>query len=1811
MKLINNRYKILANTKDNTNNLSFLVSDLFNDNKKLALRIINSDIISSKTIDFIKKDFISFSSLHHPNLMYTYGIGVINNIDGNYITKKQYFCTFEHIEGRNLFKFSSGLDFKNLINLVFQICNGLYYLHRRGYHHGNLDFRNIVISKENDPFLVKILSGLSGCQDFDRLVFNFKKNRHQYRAPEVLKYNKITHLSDLYSLGVIIFYLFSGQNPDKNNFINLWSPNKNFLFDSSCIPQNARNPLLNLIDKLTSQNPSKRYQSILDVAKELGNACNIPFILDTKPLKKIITNTKLVGRKDNISQLYKWKNKVANHNTKKKIFCIHGETGIGKTKLLKEFSFYINIDKLMLLSGISSDDEIINYEPFIQILKQIIPLAHCDILARYGPELVKVLPDEKRLKGIIPSPPLPDEKEKLRLKIGIATFITNVLEKKPTIMIFDNAHWMDKASFELIDYLTNIKKTMPLCIILSYRKKYLKRNGFANIFIKRFFETQIVKEVPLSKFSFEETNKFIQNLLGTKNIPAAFSTEIFKYTEGNPGFIIDVITALYKDEKLHMDSDGNWCTDFDYNADYPMLYIPSNKKEAVWKHINNLKKDSYTTLELISVFNSPIYFHVLGEILKIDHSALKTILDELISYQLIEKRLADWGYTYAFHSKSIKTEIYLKINPKKKMQIHQNYAMILEDIYSKEDRINIDELIYHYTRADNTKKALELIIKAAKKMLKLHISAQTMAYLKKGLELAKNLNSTEDTIKILLMLGELYRKNGENQKAFACYSEALKYATNFNDKITIAKAKEMMGALYTRKNDFNRALVLLNESLSLSKEIRYVEGYLESLKRICWIYIFKRKNTDAIDMINNVLKKYPDEKYAFYHASLYNVLGTHYLEIGNIDNALYYYNKSIELFEKCGDNIEVAYPLNNIATIFAEFLNDNKKAREYFHKSLQINIDNNLVEGISSCYDNLGETCRLEDDYSNALKYYFKCEEKSKESNLNSILFAVYKNILLAFLELDEYEKSFDYLVKAKIEIELNADRGLDLQVFYEYAARFYYEVGSFEEAKEYAVIGIETYKNSGCIENFSLRSIKILSDYFLSSDKNIDSLLSKLNDLLYRHKGDSAIKEKRETLHRFANILIEEKKFENAALLVNESNSLSDKIDTQRLKIERLIILGVITEGTKGIDYINTAVDLNKKYQSLRMEWRAYKALGDIFFEQKSNRSASLYYTKALNTLYTLVQHVPEKYKKDFLYSHDRHIPRERLLSMQINYLSEYKSYLNNQINKVSGEYPNITQPFFEVINSHFPLSYEEIHLKNHSENISLRRVKDVLINISNDHMQDLKHILEAVYKLTNADTGYILKYNDNMDLGVFVECHNGYTSNYYQYIIEQASENPKGVFVSDTLDKKIGNTQITLPEDIKAVICVPIHTSNINKKYSKERRKHTLDLNFDIKGFIYLSTSNIFNKFTWNNFKTVNILSKQASIIIDNYNLKIASSIDKLTGLYTRKHFENNIETYLNDANKNKQPLSFIMADIDRFKNVNDNYGHQKGDEILSKVGKIILNNTRVSDMCCRYGGEEFIIILPNTNLKDTEIMAEKLRSAIENAHLMGKTNSLTISLGISSSPKHSQLKDELIARADQALYHAKESGRNQYSTWTPKMHKPSKRMDRLAGIITGNVVQDQRNVLAILEINNIITSKVSTKEKIHSILKTLIDIFETEYCVFIKILNSGAKISETYIRPKTTSQLNNQEVYNEKIVEKAIKTQTGAYTVDWDNINIIDSESGEPILNSILVEPIVKNKSVQAVLYLSCPITQKEYGFNELNFLSALANIISSII
>jgi len=163
----------------------------------------------------------------------------------------------------------------------------------------------------------------------------------------------------------------------------------------------------------------------------------------------------------------------------------------------------------------------------------------------------------------------------------------------------------------------------------------------------------------------------------------------------------------------------------------------------------------------------------------------------------------------------------------------------------------------------------------------------------------------------------------------------------------------------------------------------------------------------------------------------------------------------------------------------------------------------------------------------------------------------------------------------------------------------------------------------------------------------------------------------------------------------------------------------------------------------------------------------------------------------------------------------------------------------------------------------------------------------------------------------------------------------------------------------------------------------------------------------------------------------LKLLASTDSMTKLYNRRYFTKMAAHSLDLSKRENKELSIIMIDIDKFKNVNDTYGHQVGDDVIITLANKLLEHQRKSDIVCRYGGEEFVILLPNTSLDGARTVAQKIRLDIENLTIKIPSNEdlkFTISLGISLvNLKNESNIEPALKRADDALYKAKESGRN----------------------------------------------------------------------------------------------------------------------------------------------------------------------------------------
>lgn len=175
---------------------------------------------------------------------------------------------------------------------------------------------------------------------------------------------------------------------------------------------------------------------------------------------------------------------------------------------------------------------------------------------------------------------------------------------------------------------------------------------------------------------------------------------------------------------------------------------------------------------------------------------------------------------------------------------------------------------------------------------------------------------------------------------------------------------------------------------------------------------------------------------------------------------------------------------------------------------------------------------------------------------------------------------------------------------------------------------------------------------------------------------------------------------------------------------------------------------------------------------------------------------------------------------------------------------------------------------------------------------------------------------------------------------------------------------------------------------------------------------------------------LGSQIAIAIHNAHLYAMAVTDGLTGLFVRRYFDLRMDEELAKARRYQRPFSLLLFDIDHFKKFNDTHGHQTGDMVLKQFAKLLQKGTRAADICCRYGGEEMAIILPETGLDEATVLANKLCVAVRNNVFTGSSGqdlSVTTSIGVAEFAPAYETVAAMVEAVDAMLYQAKKLGRN----------------------------------------------------------------------------------------------------------------------------------------------------------------------------------------
>lgn len=228
--------------------------------------------------------------------------------------------------------------------------------------------------------------------------------------------------------------------------------------------------------------------------------------------------------------------------------------------------------------------------------------------------------------------------------------------------------------------------------------------------------------------------------------------------------------------------------------------------------------------------------------------------------------------------------------------------------------------------------------------------------------------------------------------------------------------------------------------------------------------------------------------------------------------------------------------------------------------------------------------------------------------------------------------------------------------------------------------------------------------------------------------------------------------------------------------------------------------------------------------------------------------------------------------------------------------------------------------------------------------------------------------------------------------------------------------NARVFEQDDLKRIDCILIQMKKrIDYELELRLTKRQMEEAYVEKNKALEKLEEIYNQ----------IEKKQVELMEINLDLVKISNTDKLTGIGNRRYFQEKLEEQIELYQKEEKIFSLLIIDIDYFKKVNDTYGHQIGDIVLEKLAHILKNKIRLEDIVARFGGEEFTIILPNTDEEEAMLIAERLNLAVE-ASEWQQISSLTVSIGVATFTDN-DTELSIVKNADKALYYSKEKGRN----------------------------------------------------------------------------------------------------------------------------------------------------------------------------------------
>ncbi|MBI6546926.1 MAG: protein kinase, partial [Cyanobacteria bacterium NC_groundwater_1444_Ag_S-0.65um_54_12] len=790
---LTNRYKVLSTLGEGGMGVVFLVEDAALA-RQLALKVLSK--ISGEAAEALlrfKQEFRTMTRLRHPNTVEVYDYGQL--ADGTP------FFTMEVVPGKGLDELLP-LPTEDFQNMARQLARALGYIHRQGLVHCDIKPENIRIKPDGTvklmDFGLMVDTGVSG---------GTIRGTIAYMAPEVARRGRIDARADLYSFGALAYHLLAGVPPfpGEDPVTVIRAHLEADVPALRALAPHVSVELEDVILRLLEKDPRSRFQSVGELSAALGDAT-------ADEGGAILLGSPLVGRQSEITFLSEQLSGLK--NGKGNVIWLVGEQGIGKTRLLEEFRFQVQMAEVPILAGHVREGSA-PYGPFIEMLRGLLSLVSPGSITRQRGVLARLLPELDDGGEIMHLEP---NQEQYRLRAAFGELVSEACVSG-LVLTLDDWHMADDMSCKLLAYLQRNLAERPLLIVIASRS-----GQPAN--------TTALQLAPLDE---PEVTEMVQAMLGGSEIATDFLESFVKLTGGSPLYIESSLRHLCESGVIVAEH-GRWMTRTALTA----RHLPGSIKELLREQIARLSEIAISVARAAAMVGRASALPLLAQATMLAEDKLFEALEELRAASVLVAEEGKVAFLQGQLAEVIRDDLPQNVAKDLSTRIaHALEEQGAEDLQSK------NELARLFLRSHDRSKASLHALWAGQANLQLYALSEANEFLEAGLPLVSDENR-QMRLQYLHGLANLARYRSDLDLAMERYQSALALALELSDGHAEAKILISMGILYQIRNQNDLALEVLTRAEAVTQRTRDDSERLRCLQTMARVYYKKADPLQAI-----------------------------------------------------------------------------------------------------------------------------------------------------------------------------------------------------------------------------------------------------------------------------------------------------------------------------------------------------------------------------------------------------------------------------------------------------------------------------------------------------------------------------------------------------------------------------------------------------------------------------------------------------------------------------------------------------------------------------------------------------------------------------------------------------------------------------------------------------------------------------------------------------------------------------------------------------------------------------------------------------